>query len=237
MKRYSLLFILYTLFIINVQAQVGEYRRDLAIGINGGYALNQVSFSPRINQTMHGGITMGITTIYTCEKYFSMICAIQGELNFVQLGWKEEINSESTTNTGTYKRDVNYIQMPILVNLGFGRERGGVKGYIVAGPHLGFYLGEKTKTSGEWTDYDLTTSQIKLHEKERIETKFDYGITLGLGMDVSTKSGHHFCVEGRYGLSLSNILNSSKQDPFSRSANNVITVKVAYLFDILKTPN
>ena len=211
-------------------AQVGDFRRDLAIGINGGYALNQVSFSPNISQKMHGGITMGGTVRYTCEKYFSMICAIQGELNYAQLGWTEDI----TTGTGAYKRNVNYIQMPLLVNLGFGKERGGVKGCILAGPNLGFCIGENEITSGELTD--LTNRQIELHSKQ-IEKKFDYGITLGLGMDISTKNGHHFTLEGRYGLSLSNIFNSTKKDTFSRSANNFITVKVAYLFDILKTRN
>lgn len=85
MKRLSFLTLLYILLSLNLQAQVGEFRRDLAIGINGGYALNQVSFSPHVNQKMHGGMTMGITTRYTCEKYFSMICAIQGELNYAQL--------------------------------------------------------------------------------------------------------------------------------------------------------
>jgi hypothetical protein len=227
MKRLFLLIILNTI-LLDVLAQVGDPRSDLAIGINGGYALNQVSFSPNINQKMHGGITMGATVRYTCEKYFSMICALQGELNYVQLGWTEDI----TTGTGTYKRNLNYLQMPILVNLGFGKERGGVKGCILAGPHLGFCLGENEVKSGEFDD--LLPRQIELHDKA-IEKKFDYGITLGLGMDISTKNGHHFTLEGRYGLSLSNIFKSTKQDTFSRSANNVITVKVAYLFDILKT--
>lgn len=235
MKKIVILTLLYTLFTYNVLAQVGDARRDLAIGINGGYALNQVSFSPNINQKMHGGMTMGATVRYTCEKYFSMICAIQGELNYIQLGWTEDIKYGDNLS-GTYKRDANYIQMPIMVNLGFGKEKGGVKGCILAGPHIGLCLGEKTSTSGEWSDMDLLARQIILHETP-IQKKFDYGITLGLGMDVSTKNGHHFTLEGRYGLSLSNILNSTKQDTFSRSANNVITVKVAYLFDILKTRN
>ena len=231
MKRFALLTLLYILFSGNILAQVGDHRRDLAIGINGGYALNQVSFSPHVNQKMHGGITMGLTTRYTCEKYFSMICAIQGELNFAQLGWTEDI----TTSTDTYKRDISYLQMPILVNLGFGKERGGVKGYIIAGPHLGFCIGDKAEKGGEWSDYTLSLRNRTEQYDQEIEQTFDYGLTLGLGMDVSTKSGHHFTLEGRYGLSLSNIFNSTKQDTFSRSANNVITVKVAYLFDILKT--
>ena len=235
MKRFTFFTLLHIIFTLSAWGQVGDSRRDLAVGINGGYALNQVSFSPNINQTMHGGITIGGTVRYTCEKYFSMICALQGEINFAQLGWTEEILYGENL-TGTYKRDVNYIRIPMLVNLGFGKERGGVKGYILAGPHIGFCLGEKTKTSGEWSNSDLLTRQITLHNTP-VQTKFDYGITLGLGMDVSTKKGHHFTLEGRYELSLSNILHSTKKDTFSRSANNVITVKVAYLFDIVKTRN
>ena len=233
MKRLTLLTIIYTLLSTNSPAQVGEYRRDLAIGINGGYALNQISFSPHVNQKMHGGITMGLTTRYTCEKYFSMICAIQGELNFAQLGWTEDI----TTSTDTYKRDINYLQMPILVNLGFGKEKGGVKGYIIAGPHIGFCIGDSEERGGEWSEETLALRNRTEQYDKKIEQKFDYGITLGLGMDISTRNGHHFTLEGRYGLSLSNIFNATKQDTFSRSANNVITVKVAYLFDILKTRN
>lgn len=233
MKRITLLTILYTLLTFELSAQVGEYRRDLSIGINGGCVLNQVSFKPHVSQKLHTGMTMGITARYTCEKYFSMICAIQAELNYAQLGWTEKI----TTSTDTYKRDVNYLQMPIMVNLGWGKERGGVKGYLVAGPHLGICIGDSEKRTGEWTPYNLyLRNRTEQYDKD-IEKKFDYGITAGLGMDVSTKSGHRFSLEGRYGLSLSNIFNNTKQDTFSRSANNVITVKVSYMFDILRTRN
>lgn len=237
MKRFILLSILYTLFNLDVLSQIGAFRRDLAVGINGGYAFNQVSFSPNVNQVMHGGITIGATVRYTCEKYFSMICALQGEINYAQLGWTEDASAAADICSYSYKRHMNYIQMPLLVNLGFGKERGGVKGFIVAGPHLGFCLGDKEVKDGDWDNANLLPRLRELHNNKPIEKTFDYGITMGLGMDVSTKNGHHFTLEGRYGLSLSNIFSSSKQDTFGRSANNVITVKVSYLFDVLKTRN
>ena len=68
-----------------------------------------------------------------------------------------------------------------------------------------------------------------------VEKKFEYGITGGLGMDISTKKGHHFIVEGRYFYGLSDMFGNSKKDPFARSANGTITAKVSYLFDIKKT--
>lgn len=71
--------IYYSLFIIysgvSVHAQVGESRTDLAVGINGGFVMNRVTFSPSVKQKLKNGMTMGFTARYTCEKYFNMLCA------------------------------------------------------------------------------------------------------------------------------------------------------------------
>ena len=76
-------------FSFSLYAQVGKPRTDLAIGGGGGFVMNTVSFSPSIKQTLKNGMTMGVTARYTCEKYFNMICAFQGEINYSQAGWKE----------------------------------------------------------------------------------------------------------------------------------------------------
>ena len=49
-------------------AQVGEFRKDLAIGVNGGVNLNSIGFTPTIDQGSLMGMTGGITLRYTCEK-------------------------------------------------------------------------------------------------------------------------------------------------------------------------
>ncbi len=214
-------------------AQVGKPRTDLAIGGSGGFVMNRVSFNPSIKQTMKNGMTLGLTARYTCEKYFSMICAFQGEINYTQAGWKEVID----TSTDTYQRTMHYVQVPLFANLGFGRERGGVKGFLVIGPQLGFCIGETEKRGGEWTSRTLAmringvTEQYDL----KVQRKFEYGIAGGLGMDISTRKGHHFILEGRYFFGLSDIFSNSKKDPFGRSANGNIVIKVSYLFDIIKT--
>ena len=76
-----------------VKAQIGDYRNDLAIGVNGGYVMSNVGFTPSVTQKMHGGLTGGFTVRYTCEKYFKSICAIVGEVNISQMGWKEDIRT------------------------------------------------------------------------------------------------------------------------------------------------
>ena len=91
MKRRALLLLLMVMSLMPACAQIGNYRQDLAIGFNGGYALTNFRFTPKVNQGLHGGMTGGLTVRYTCEKYFNTICAILGEVNFAQMGWKESI--------------------------------------------------------------------------------------------------------------------------------------------------
>lgn len=215
------------------QAQVGEPRQDLAVGVSGGYVLNKVSFNPTIKQDFHTGTTFGVTLRYTCEKYFAALCAVQAEVNYTGMGWKEKIE----TSSDTYERRINYIQVPLLANLGFGRERGGAKGFLILGPQIGFALNEKEKKGGEWSEETLKKrpNQVTQQYDLKVQRKFEYGLTGGLGLDVSTRSGHHFLLEGRYYYALSDIFKNSKKDPFGRSANGAIIAKASYLFDVLKT--
>ncbi len=78
---------------IVASAQIGDHRNELAVGVNGGYAMSNVGFSPNIPQKTFGGTSAGLTVRYTCEKYFKSICAIVAEVNITQMGWKEDINN------------------------------------------------------------------------------------------------------------------------------------------------
>ncbi len=226
-----------------VSAQVGEHRNDFAVGVNGGYLLNKVSFNPTVKQSFHGDTGVGVTARYICEKYFKMICGVQMEINYSRLGWKEEFEDGDDR---TYRRRMGYLQVPLLAHLGFGKERGGAKGFLVLGPQFAFFLNESDEKTGDWSAeeelYRQTLTQQGSTQNIRImqhwisaEKKFEYGLTGGLGLELSTKSGHRFLLEGRYYFALSDIFNNTKQDPFGRSANGTIVAKVSYLLDVLKT--
>ena len=233
MRRIFSLVGLFLVLSLRLYAQIGEARKDISIGMSGGYALNKVSFNPTIKQSFHGGFTAGFTARYICEKYFAALCGIQGEVNIMQLGWKELIE----TSDDTYERTTNYVQVPILMHMGFGKEHGGAKVFLVLGPQVGYCLGEKEKRGGAWTEQTLAyrpNGIIQQYDK-KIEKKFEYGLTGGLGLEVSTRSKHHFLLEGRYYYGLSDIFCNSKKDPFGRSANGAIIAKVSYLFDLLNT--
>ena len=69
---------------------------------------------------------------------------------------------------------------------------------------------------------------------KKIENKFDYGIAGGLGLEIRTKKAGNFLLEGRYYFGLADFFGNTKKDPFARSANRTITIKLSYLFDLKK---
>lgn len=241
MKTYSYPFVILLLSFIGLnrtKAQIGEARNDFVVGVNGGICLNTVSFDPTIKQGMHSGITTGLTFRYTSEKYFKTLCSIQVELNYAQLGWKEEImNSRDEKLPDTYQRNMNYIQLPMMARLGWGKENRGLLFYILAGPQIGFCLGENSEQSNEWTlngegNPDRPNNMYAQYDMA-IKNKFDYGITAGLGLELNTGIGH-FTLEGRYYYGLSDLFGNAKKDVFSRSANGAIYAKIAYLINVGK---
>ncbi|MBQ8097674.1 MAG: PorT family protein [Prevotella sp.] len=234
------------------RAQIGEHRSELAIGAGGGYVMTTIGFMPEVPQLQHPGVMGGLAVRYTSEKYFSSICAIVAELNYAQLGWKEDIltpQDEPVINKVTglpeeYERDLTYLQIPVFARLGWGRERKGFQAFFQAGPQMGIYLNEKTKTNFNfddrtpvYTDGTGRTSSVVAQDTMAVERKFDYGIAAGLGLEYSHPRLGHFLLEGRYYYGLGDIYGNSKRDYFGRSNFGTIYVKLTYLFDLAKTNN
>lgn len=235
--KYLLAVLLCLTTTLTARAQVGEPRSQIALGVSGGLAMNTIGFDPTIKQKMHLGPTVGVTARFTSELYFKLLCSLQIELNYASLGWKEEVlSSKSQPLPDQYRRDMNYLQLPILARLAYGREKRGVMGYLVAGPQFGYLFSEKTKQSqftlGADGQPDRPNGMTAQYGKAA-ERKIDYGITAGLGLEVNTKIGH-FMIEGRYYYGLGDIYDNSKKDIFGRSNNGTIITKVTYLIDIRK---
>lgn len=244
LKRLYLFFMLFV-FAVTAKAQVGKYRSDLSIGVNGGYVLSNVGFNPRVNQTFHGGITGGFSFRYVCEKYFSTICAVQAEVNCAQIGWQEDIldaQDAPVINPATglaekYSRTMSYIQIPVFAHLGWGREEQGFQFFFQAGPQIGFCIGESTDANFplDAPNTDDRVNNITAQYSMPVENKFDYGIAAGLGLEYSHHKAGHFQLEARYYYGLGNIYGDSKRDYFGKSNFGNIVVKLTYLFDIIKT--
>lgn len=230
---------------VAMTAQIGEHRNDLAIGFNGGLNMSSVSFTPKVSQAKLNGITGGLSVRYVCEKYFSTVCSLYGEINYSQMGWKEDIvdvNDMPVINTATglpeeYCRTVNYIQVPLMAHLAWGREQKGLAFFVNLGPQFGIYMSESTKTNFDFSDRNAAdrVNPVCAQDTMAVENKFDYGIAAGAGIEFSHPKVGHFLLEGRYYYGLGNIYGDSKRDYFGSSNFGTITVKLAYLFDIVRT--
>ena len=248
--KYLLALCLLAFLPYTATAQVGDYRTDFAIGGSAGYVMSNVGFVPDVPQGWLPGYTAGLSVRYTCEKYFSSICSIVGEVNVTQTGWKEDIRDANNDpvyyyddaekmNPLNYERKITYVQIPFLARLGWGRERKGLQAFIQAGPQIGFYLSESTKTNvmlGHGTA-NQRASQVVAQDTLAVQNKFDYGIAAGAGIELSLPKVGHFILEGCYYYGLGNIFKNSKSDYFGKSNYGQIVIKATYLFDIIRTRN
>ncbi len=166
------------------------------------------------------------------------------------MGWSEDIldindqpvyyyGDDDKTNPLYYKRRINYVQIPVMGRLGWGRERKGFQAFFQIGPQIGFYTSESTDTNVDPTKVaqNRRASYVLAQENMPVEKKLDYGITGGLGLEYSHPKIGHFLIEGRYYFGLGNIYGNTKQDYFARSNHGAIIIKMSYLFDIVRTKN
>ena len=222
MKRILTTIIAITLA-LGIQAQVEEPRSILEIGVAGGLNMSKMEFQPTIRQFYLQGAGGGVSIRYTSEKYFNMICAAQLEVNFAQRGLKEDFD-DKTNNS--YSRCLNYIEVPFLAHLSFGKEPYGLQFFINLGPQIGFLLSDSEKYEGSWSIGSRPIATQAVYGKQ-VDNIFDYGILGGAGLELKTKAGNFF-IEGRYYYGLGDIFNNSKTDDFGRSANTTIYARIGY---------
>ncbi len=241
MKHLLILFLLLALP-WSLSAQIGEHRNTLSVGPTAGWNITNIKFTPKVEQKGLGGFSGGVALRYTVEKYFSTICSIQLEMNYAQMGWKEDIkdiNNNPVINATTgaaenYSRTINYIQVPLLAHLAWGKEKKGLNFFFNAGPQLGAYISESTKSNFDFDKRNTSdrVSSVVAQDTMKVENKFDYGIAAGLGVEYSIPKVGHFLLEGRYYYGLGNIYGDSKRDYFASSNYQTICIRLTYLFDL-----
>ena len=222
MKKIALT-ILVLLSFICAKAQVEEPRSRFELGVSGGMNINNMEFQPSIRQKFLNGWGGGLNLRYTSEKYFSMICATQLEVNFSQRGWEEDFDDGANNS---YSRVMNYVEIPVFAHLSWGKEERGFQFFLNLGPQFGFLLNDKEYYTGDWKIEERPVSLQPIYGK-KIEHNFDYGIAGGLGVEWKTRAGNFF-IEGRYYYALGDIFGNSKTDDFGRSANMTIYARLGY---------
>ncbi len=234
--KHSLLFILLAFSATFAHAQIGDYRNDLCVGVSAGVTMNKMGFDPIVSQQYHTAPTVGLTLRYTSEKFLTAYCALQVELNYARLGWTEDVlDRNSQPLPDTFKRNLDYLQLPFLARLAWGKEHRGMMFYFLVGPQIGYCIVESSERSPQWTlnaaGNPDRPNDLYAQYTLPVKHKFDYGITGGVGVELNTKLGH-FLLEGRYYYGLSDVFGNAKKDVFSRSNHGAIVAKLSYLFDV-----
>ena len=201
---------------------------EFAYGLSGGTTFSSVSFSPRVLQNKRTGLTFGLTGRMTMGENVG----IQLELNFAQQGWDENFETTEATEEDNalpsaqinyqYSRLLNYFQLPFYTHVRFGGDK--VKGFINAGPQIGYLIGESTRENLNGAQ----PGKVNIQHDMAAQKKFEWGISGGGGLEIRTAIGF-FILEGRYLYSLGDIYNTRREDPFSKASGQVISVKLSYL--------
>jgi len=227
-RKHCIILLLLSLNLVTQAQIIITTPYELSIGASGGATFSSVTFSPLVQQNKKTGVTIGLTGRITMGQFVGL----QLELNFAQQGWKEnfeypEETTEGETNPSPhieyyYNRLLNYVQLPFYTHIQFGSKN--VKGFINAGPQIGFMTSESTKSNLDGGQ----PGRVNMQHNMPVQKKFDWGISGGGGIEIRTGIGY-FLIEGRYMYALGDIYNSRREDPFSKASCQTISVKMTYL--------
>lgn len=204
---------------ISTWAQPRLTERLYYIGVHGGAIASMAQFSPTVsymtpitNAVVLGG-NGGLVFRYSGHK----CCGLQVEVNYMQRGWREY----SATDGVDYRRKLQYIEVPFLTHVYFGRKD--AKGFLNLGPQIGYCI--KDENSG-------TRNPNLIKQYAEIENRFDWGVAGGIGFYYNTHKAGVYQIEARFNYSLGGIYPSGTTDYFSSANLMDLSLNLAWLWEI-----
>ena len=175
--------------------------------------------------TRTGFVAGGAVLIYLGPNF-----GLQVEPAYMQKGAKVKIEDGDDKAEGTLK--ANSIDIPVLLKIGLGQ--GTTQPYLIAGPTLGFVLGDVKLVADKVIEDGVDiTSQIPADQKEEVlDTKStEFGVSFGAGVMFPLGNNQMF-IEGGYNLGLSNLAKPEDSDDDTDVKTNGIQFKVGILFSM-----
>ncbi|MBE6321148.1 MAG: PorT family protein [Bacteroidales bacterium] len=217
--RHIFITILLLILSITVSAQPRLRTPEMYVGVHAGAMASTMLFKPNIANIdiMQSPLTIngGLVFRYAGHK----VCAIQTELNYMQRGWRETITLGQTTMD--YTRQLDYIEIPLLMHLYFGKER--FRGFFNLGPQIGYCIRDVATPLPEG---------VTAPHYLPIDKPFDWGLAGGLGCYYRTRHIGLFQLEARFNFSMGTTYNNRKVDYFSQSNAMNLSLNFAYLWEI-----
>ncbi|MDD8020425.1 MAG: porin family protein [Acidobacteriota bacterium] len=193
MKRLSKGLSLVAMAVLLVGLLTSPAFSGVKIGVKGGFSLADLTFKPEPTDsplTSKAGAVGGISLNVGIASFFSL----QPEVLYVQKGTKGSDIVEGVKVTGKY--EVDYVEVPLLLNFSFPIAGSSFVPSIYAGPYFGWNARAKMKMT---EDGVTTTQDFKDSVKDT-----DFGLTFGIGLAKKIGIGK-IMLDVRYDLGLTNI--------------------------------
>ena len=223
MKRLAL--IIATLALGCTMMAQTHYEGNVSIGAKGGVTLSRIQFNPNVKQSFLPGMMVGVTCRYMEERHFGLIA----EVNMEQRGRKENIEAYYYK----FNRRLTYIQIPILTHIYFGSNK--FHGFFNAGPEIGFMIAESTTANFDYKNLPADFPTLNRHNEQftlPVKSKFDYGISAGLGIEFIARNKSSFNLEGRFYYGLRNVFSDHKKDTFAGSSSMSLMITLGYAYRV-----
>lgn len=193
---------------------------ELYIGAHAGVMASSITFKPTVKgiDLLQSPLSIngGLVVRYAAHK----VCALQLELNYMQRGWREVLPATATSPAVDYRRQLDYIQLPLLMHLAFGNK---FRGFLNLGPQIGYCFRD--------TEYG-TKNPLYTHHYVPIQQPFDWGLAGGLGMYYRSNKIGTFQLEARFNYSLGSVFNNRITDYFTSANPMNLSINFAYLWEI-----
>lgn len=208
-----------TFFIVASLFVFGAAYAQISIGPKAGVNLSTITGKNSLNdKKLLPGFNVGAVANIGINGIFS----IQPELSFSQQGYRfgGTILDAPATVTQTF----NYINLPVLAKATFGE--GNVRGYVNAGPYLGYMTGGKNTVA-----FEDSKSSEKIDFANQSElNRLDFGIAAGGGALFKAGRGD-LMLDVRYQVGLTTVSDDVIFEA-GRDTNSVLGVSVGYLFPL-----
>lgn len=212
---------------------------QVKIGPKVGMNLYKMNTSEEMDEEVKEPFTVGFNVGVATSFGITDNVSIAPELIFSQKGSSQKV--EEGDDYYKFRIRSNFIEMPVLARVAFGDA---VKGYVNAGPSVGYWLGGNLKRDVEIngeaesedmkykfiteSDFDPNADYEQLPEDSY--NRLELGAAIGGGVMLDTSVGD-LLLDIRYQVGLSNMV-TNEGDEDDKWKNNGLSVSFVYLFGL-----
>lgn len=189
------------------------FAQETMTGLKGGANFSNLYVDDVDDENMKIGFNAGVFH----RTQFTYNFGIQPELLFSQKGSELHYDGSLFTGSGSYKFNLNYLELPVLFVASFGSFN------IHAGPYAAFLIGAKIKD----VDDDGDINDIEELDRDDFNT-FDVGLSGGIGFDFP---GGIFGLRYNYGFNEIGDEGTVAGTATKNSKNSVLQIYLGFAFN------